>query len=212
MEFIGIGLHVDTAIMPIVYFNHLKVMGVGASKYNLKLIGTERMKVAAARNRITNTAIISGCSHLLFLDSDHVCPEDIIDRLMKNKDCAMVSALICRRAFPFTPVVFQYDIVGNLQEAILAPGSKVVEVDACAMGCTLLNLGFVKRLEKPYWKDDHFRSDITMCNSLKNKFGGKICVDTSISVGHLGQHQVISPENADECRKDYLIKERNDAS
>ncbi len=200
MEFIGIGIHVDTAIMPKAYFNHLAAIGLWSNKYKLKLIGMDRMKVAAARNRITDKAIKEGCSHILFIDSDHLVPFDMLDKLLESKDSGMISGLIYRRSYPFTPVVFKKDHLGRMQEAIINPGTKVLEVDACAMGCTLINLSFVKRLPKPYWIDDHFRSDIMMCDRIKILLGGKIYVDTRIIVRHLGDQEEIGPENVDEFR------------
>jgi hypothetical protein len=204
IEYIGIGIHVDTAILPKPYFNHIARIATWAQKYPLQVIGTERLKVAAARNRITKSALKVGCTHLLFVDSDHILPENMLDLLMENKDAGVVSGLICRRAFPFTPVVFKMDDLGSLQEAYVTPSGKVHDVDSAAKGCTLINLKLLQQLKKPYWSDDHFRSDINLCLRMKKELGARILVDTRVIVGHLGECCVVYPKNADEMRLRYL--------
>jgi hypothetical protein len=209
MLLVGVGIHVDTAILPKAYFNHLARIAVWGTKTPLYLVGTDRMKVASARNRITEKAIKRGCSHLLFIDSDHILPEDMLDKLLESKDKAMISGYICKRNFPYNPVVFRKDIKGDLQEGFIKFNTGIKKADAVAMGCTMLNLDIIQRLTKPYWKDEHFRSDINMCLRLKDELGEDSYVDTRIDVRHLGDNLEVGQNNADELRLQYLKEKKN---
>ncbi len=207
---IGIGIHVDTAVLPKVYFNHMSVVSSWSKTFDLSVIVTERIKVAAARNKITRSAWERGCTHILFLDSDHLITEDLLPKLTENSDKAMVSGLVCRRNFPFTPVVFKKDSSGSLKEAIVNPDTGVMKTDAVAMGCTLLNLDKASKLSKPVWKDDHFRSDINICERFSTELNESVYVDTRVCIGHLGENVIVTPQNADKLRLNYL-EDQNEA-
>ena len=204
---IALGLHVAEAILPEVYFNHLSCMSKMAKKHDLVLCGTSRTKVASARNRIVDAAIREKCSHVLFIDSDHILPDNMLDLLTESADAAMVSGLICKRKFPFEAVAFKFLPDGDFDEIIVKDRKKIIDVDGCAMGCTLMNLDHVKTLEKPYFYDARMRSDMNIAVNLKMN-GFKILIDTRISIGHLGDAPIITPDNADilrqECIKNLL--------
>lgn len=202
---IGLGLHVDTAILSPAYFNHLVSVASWGKKYNILVIGVDRMKVAAARNRITEEAIKGNCDYLLFIDSDHIVPDNLLDLLLENKDAALISGLICKREFPYETVAFKRDFNNDLQECFISEGcKKVVEVDAAAMGCTLINMSLLKKLKPPYWFDGHFRSDINICLKFKDELGAKILIDTRAQVGHMGRIPVIYPSNATQLCADEI--------
>lgn len=204
---IALGLHVAEAILPEVYFNHLHTMSKMARKHDLVLCGTSRIKVAPARNRIADQAIKEGCSHILFIDSDHILPDDMLDLLIESADAAMVSGLICKRQFPFEAVAFKFLPDGDFDEILIKERGKIIEVDGCAMGCTLVNLEHMQTLEKPYFYDARMRSDLNIAVNFRAR-GFKILIDARVSIGHLGDAPIITPENADglraQCVQDLL--------
>lgn len=200
---IGIGLPVAEVIHPTVYFNHLAAVASWKSRYKLLLLGTHKMKITKAREHITTQAIRMGCSHLLFLDSDHIVPDNMLNLLMENKKAAMVSGLICKRAFPYEQVAFKYDKNKRLQACMTNEATKIYSVDACAMGCTLINLQLLQLINKPYFANGHFRHDINLCLRLRNEIGAKILVDTRVTVGHMGEPEIIYPNNAQLLRERY---------
>ena len=201
---IGIGIIADTAIYPKVYINHLVTIALWAQKHQIKVFHTERVKVAQARNQITCKAIKDGCDYLMMLDTDHILPPDALDLLMENKDAAIVSGLICRRHFPYSPVMFKLSPSNALQEAFVNPDGKVHEVDACAMGCTLINMDILCTLPRPIWVDDYYRSDLMLCEKVRHFTKAKILLDTRVIIGHLGDVPVIMPNNADEFRLKWI--------
>ena len=206
---IAIGSHVGEAIAPLIYFNHISALTHWAKKYDLLMLGTWRQKVANARNTIMEQAIKNECTHVFFLDSDHLLADNLLDLLVDNADAAMISGLICKRYFPFETVAYRCTNDGEIQQCIISARNKVIEVDACAMGCTLINLDIVKRLmiegklKKSPFYDAHFRSDLNFCSDLR-KANEKVLLDTRTSVGHLGDPPVITPENAQEQRESYV--------
>lgn len=206
---IAVGAHVGEAIPPPIYFNHCSVIALWAKKYDLTMIGTWRQKVAKARCAIVDAAIGAGCSNLLLLDSDHLLPDEALDLLVENADAAVVSGLVCKRYFPFETVAFQFTDDREIHQCIVGARDKVLEVGVCAMGCTLVNLDILKslyenkKLNKPFFYDAHFRSDMNFCMNLK-KLGQRILLDTRIDIGHLGDPPVITPSNAQANRERYI--------
>lgn len=200
---VGIGLPVDSMVSPTVYFNHLAAIASWKTGYDLMLLGSQKMKITKAREFIANQAIAMGCSYLLFIDSDHIVPCNMLKLLMENKDAAMVSGLICKRLYPYEQVIFRYDKAMQLQACLTNEKDKIYSVDVCAMGCTLINLQKLKLLRKPFFTDGHFRHDINLCLKFRNELGAKILVDTRVPIGHVGEPEIVYPDNAQILRERF---------
>jgi len=200
---IAIGTHLSEAVLPQVYFNHIGVIARWAKQYDLVMTGTHRTKVAAARNRIIDAALAERCDHVLFIDSDHLLPDNMLDCLTENAAAAMVSGLVCKRLFPYDTVAFKLLPDGQLQQIVVNARGKVIEVDGCAMGCTLINLDLIKQLERPYFRDRFFRSDLGLCLAFRRK-GMKVLLDTRVEIGHLSDPLIITPGNAERVRCNML--------
>lgn len=201
---IALGIHLAEGVLPQVYLNHIGAIAQWAKRYDLTLIGTYRAKVASARNKIVEQAIKDGHSHVFFLDSDHIVSDDLLDLLVENADAAMVSGLIAKRVFPFETVAFKY-LGSELTLITIKERSKVISVDACAMGCTLINLEHIQKLNKPYFFDAKARSDINLCVAFRN-LNLPIYVDTRAEVGHLAEAVVVRPSNAQALRERVLAE------
>jgi len=197
---IGVGLPIAEIVHPKVYYNHLAAVAEWKSRFQLHIIGIEGMKITRARNEIAAVAISRGCTHLLFIDSDHILPPRMLSMLMENQDAAMVSGLIHKRLYPYEQVAFVDNGKGKLEMALLKDNT-VMEVDACAMGCTLINLKQLQMLGRPYFSDGYFRHDINLCLKFKRELGGRILVDSRIHIGHVGGEEIVYPENVEFLRK-----------
>lgn len=196
---IALGVHLAEAVLPQVYLNHIGAIAKWAQSYDLTLIGTYRAKVAAARNSIVDRAIKDKYSHVFFLDSDHIVSDDLLDLLAESADAAMVSGLICKRIFPFECVAFKCLPNGDLTQIVVSERKKVIPVDACAMGCTLVNLKHIKKLKKPYFFDARYRSDINLCLAFR-AIDCKIMIDTRAEIGHLAEPVIVRPNMAEALR------------
>ncbi len=202
---IALGIHLAESVLPQVYLNHVGAVAQWSKKYDITLIGTYRAKVASARNTIVEKAIEMNHSHVFFLDSDHMVSDDLLDFLVESADAAMVSGLICKRIFPFETVAFKYIGINELMLITIKEREKVVLVDACAMGCTLINLEHIQKLHKPYFFDAKFRSDINLCLAFR-EFNLPVCIDTRAEVGHLAEAVVVKPSMAEALRERIIAE------
>lgn len=203
---IALGIHLAEGVLPQVYLNHIGAVAQWSKKHDITLIGTYRAKVASARNSIVEKAIETKHSHVFFLDSDHIVSDDLLDLLVESADAAMVSGLICKRVFPFETVAFRFMENRELMLVIIKERDRVVPVDACAMGCTLINLEHLKKLQRPYFFDSEFRSDINLCLAFR-ALDLSVCIDTRAEVGHLAEAVIIRPSQAQALRE-RVIAER----
>jgi len=211
-QVIGIGTHAHSVLDYDVHFNHCYVFTQWAKQYgdNLIMLGLKGLHAAQARELMVDTAIEQGCNHLLVVDADHIVTEHMLPHLLQSKDAAMVSGVICRRYHPFGQVGYIRDgSTGMYGELNLPLDGKIYEVNACAFGCTLINLEHMKTLKKPWFRDtcevdangelSNFRSDINLCNAFI-KAGFKVLIDTRVLVGHVGNPIFVYPQNADFLR------------
>lgn len=200
---IAIGIHGEEVVRTKVYFNHITMIAGWTRQYeNIFLIGTEKQKVASARNVIVRGALKEGCTHWLSLDTDHEVRPDLLPLLLENADAAMVSGIIPKRAFPFSIVAFKKaPFSPDPISLLLHPNTGVKEVDGCAMGCTLINLEKLQQLPKPYFYDTaDRRSDLNLCHDLRAR-GERILVDTRAMAGHSPLPRTIWPDDAQELRE-----------
>ena len=200
---IAIAVPVADMVQPLAYFNHIHCFSEWSKKYNTIFLGLSGTKITAARNILTTQAIAADASHILFIDSDHIMPVDMLDKLIENADSAMVSGLICKRGYPYETVVFKFNKAAQLKQVMVEANGDILEVDACAMGCTLINLRKLSALNTPYFTDGHFRHDLNLCMKFKSELGASIKVDTRIEVGHLCNPTIVYPSNAN------LLRQRN---
>jgi hypothetical protein len=186
---IAIAVHVTENVPAQVYLNHVSMVATWSRRMHdveFTFLGTSRVKNADARNILARKAIEAGCTHWFSMDSDHIFREDALPRLWASRgDSAIISGLICKRAYPYETVVMRFLPDGRYELVVTPEDSGVREVDGCAFGCTLLNLGVMQTLKKPWFFDmQNGRSDINYCRMVKVT-GHRILVDTGVHVGHL---------------------------
>jgi hypothetical protein len=202
---IAVAVHTYKYVNPDVYFNHIAVISEWSKKFNIIFIGLDGAKVASARNILVKKALEMDCTHILFLDSDHIIDSSMLPCLLGNKDATAVSGLIVKTSEPHEQVGFvNCDEVGISNGINVPLDNKSYAVDACAFGCTLIDLSVFKEIEEPYFKDIivkdkdgkmyQRRSDMVFCRALK-KLGKTIRVDTRVQVGHLGKGIIYYPKD-----------------
>lgn len=192
-------------------FNHDHAIATWSKKYDLVLLGKKGLNNATARELIADLAIEQKCSHLVFLDADHIIPVEMLDLLLESKDAAMVSGLVCKKGEGYKQVAFGMTTDGSYLELNLPLDGRIYEVAVCAFGCTLINLEKIQKLDKPWFRDtcDDFkgiptniRSDVNLCNAFRLKLKERIFIDTRILIGHSGIEfaNVVYPQNAEFIR------------
>ena len=183
------------------YFNHLFCMSSWSKKFELTLIGKCGLDAATARNGIVDSAIAAKCSHLFFIDGDHLFHESALDCLWENRDAAMVSGLVCKKGEGFSQICWNVNDKMQYMSLQLPLDGRCYEVHVCAFGCTLINVAKLMKLKKPYFRDTcadgiNIRSDINLCNAFREA-GEQIFVDTRVLVGHLGIPSIVYPQSSE---------------
>ena len=184
-----------------VYFNHLWCIGKWSQKYELIFVGKKGLSAATAREQIIARAFEEKCTHAFFMDADHLFPTNALDLLMRNKDEAMTSGLVCKKGEHFPQVGWMVKD-GKYYGVELPLDGRLYEVGACAFGCTLINLRILHKLKKPYFRDMYvpeskanLRSDINLCNMIRD-IGEHVFIDTLLLVGHHCMESVVYPQNS----------------
>jgi len=200
---IGVAVHTYGHIAPDVYANHLGMFCRWAKRYAALFIHVDGVKTAEARNLLVERAIEEGCTHIFFLDADHLVDENILPCLLGNTIATVVSGLIVKRDGKDSQVGFVKKSDGFYYNVALPTDGLSYAVDACAFGCTLIDLSVFKDIEKPYFKDVLYRdsegalqqrrSDMEFCREVK-ALGKDIRIDTRVRVGHIGKQSVYYPK------------------
>lgn len=200
---IGIGFLSYGFIHPAIYMNHMRVVSKWSKKFSLALIHVDGVKCAQARNICVDQAMKNACTHLFFIDNDHIVPDDALQVLVEA-NTPVVSALICKRKPPFPQVGYIF-CDGGYRAVELDPREKrLVDVDICAMGCTLIDMKIFDELDRPFFIDveghlgDGFstfnkRHDVNFFERAR-ALGAKVRIDTRTQWGHIGDNYVPFPE------------------
>lgn len=146
------------------------------------------------RNQCAKEAMDIGASHLMFIDSDMVFPDDGILRLASlNK--RIIGANYNRRTLPLTSTVKIADEKGSLLEV---SGDRIPKYPfkayAVGTGFMLIQTDVFLLLGKPWFfyeydleKDDTIGEDIYFCKKARAK-GIDVWCDPTIEVKHIGDY------------------------
>ncbi len=200
---IAVAVHTYGHIDPAVYANHVGVFSVWAKKFQTMFLHIDGVKVSEGRNLLVERAMEEACTHILFLDSDHLVDDNLLPCLLGNTIATVVSGLIVRRDGKNSQVGFLQRDDGYFHNIVLPTDGLSYSVAACAFGCTLIDLSIFKSIEKPYFKDSlvrdskgelrQQRSDMEFCREVK-ALGKDIRIDTRVRVGHVGRKPIHYPE------------------
>ena len=201
---IGICCHSHGNIDFDLHGNHIGIFSLWGKEYKTVYIGVAGMKNAQARDALISKALEEDCTHVIFIDTDHEIEDNLLPVLLSHKGAAMVSGLVCKRAFPYPQVGFVKGEDTYYYPVELPLDDKAYKVDVCAFGCTLIDLNWLTKLEKPYFRDEftadkedkyyNKRSDVIICERLK-EIGGEIIIDTRSQVGHQLKPHFVRPDN-----------------
>ena len=94
---IALAIHTYGAISPKVYPNHIAVFSGWGKTQEMHFFHVNGLKVAEARNKLVESALEKNCTHILFIDSDHIIDSSMLPCLLGNIGAAAVSGLISKR-------------------------------------------------------------------------------------------------------------------
>lgn len=149
--------------------------------------------VYVARDKLAEMAINEGFSHVLWIDSDMVFTDGLVEDLsFCGKD--FVTGIAHSRRFPYVSCIFH-----NLNPIIRHDGAQYphepFEIKGCGFACVLIKtdcLQIVKqRFGTCFLPMPEYGEDLAFCKRFTD-IGGKIYADPAVQLGHIG-HIAIYP-------------------
>ena len=142
--------------------------------------------VYLARNSLACTAINENFTHLLFIDSDMVFHENIVEDLLFCGKDFVCGAFQSRRP-PYSSCVFT-----SLKpvERVKEYGMEPFQVAGCGMACTIISTEVLKQVQCKYGAcfqpTPDFGEDLAFCWRAK-QVGAEIWCEPTARVGHIAQ-------------------------
>ena len=142
-----------------------------------------------ARNKLVDKAIRSGCTHILFIDSDMQFEEDAINKLIAHKK-EIVGGLYYKRQLPKTPN-FMIEQDGKLLIPDEIPES-ITKVFMVGTGFMLIDLKVFEKITPPWFffgvvNNKMLGEDTFFCYQAK-KAGIDVWLDPNIKLSHIGDY------------------------
>ena len=151
--------------------------------------------VYIARTRLANKAINEKYTHVLWLDSDMVFDEHVLDDLM---DCGkeMVCGAFVSRRPPYGPCIYK-SIKQNQIEKVTEFGTKPFRVDGCGFATVLTTVDLLQAVTQKFGTTfqptDYYGEDLAFCWRVK-QIGREIWCDPSVRPGHIAHVPVRAGE------------------
>lgn len=149
------------------------------------------------RNKIVETAIAAGTTHLMFIDADMIFPDDGIARLLKlDKDIvgANYNIRLDPTAGEFSGPTVKMKVDGKPVSMVSKDfPTKPFKAYALATGFMMIKTDVFKGLNKPYFEayqdlnGQHHTEDIEFCKRA-GEAGFEIWCDPTIKMGHIGSY------------------------
>jgi hypothetical protein len=146
------------------------------------------------RNAFAAELLRSNFTHLVMLDSDHIHPVDVVEKMVRwvwqDPTRLVIGGLHFRRGEPFEPCAFIYGSDGQLHApAEWQPG--LIQVDAIGHGTLCVHRAVFERMPAPWWAYDYSRApevypseDLWFCR-LCREHGITMWCDTTLTSPHI---------------------------
>lgn len=154
--------------------------------------------IYTSRNNLATMAVQKGVDYVLWLDSDMIFPNDVLKKLLEDRDKGdIVTGIYYRRVNPFKPVLFSklnIDDQGCAWEGYDDyPTDGIFEIEGCGFGCVLtptsVFLDVMAKFGDMFAPIGGVGEDLSFCWRAR-QCGYKIVADPSIQLGHVGHYVV----------------------
>jgi len=166
----------------------------GVNELLITMIQSKGSMLSQNRERLWVRALEAGVTHVLFLDTDMVFPEDTISRLAKWRKPFVAAAGVVKRREEARVAARG---VGK-EEVVWRKGSKgLVEVAHVGLAVALIDLEIGMRMSAPRFKMEwveeegaYMGEDVWFCRKWREEVGERIWVDKGLSewVRHMGTY------------------------
>lgn len=165
-----------------------------AEKINYEVHMKGLSLVYAARDYLASYAINNDFTHVLWLDSDMVFEDEVLEDL---QFCGkpFVTAVCHSRRPPYNSCVFTDIRVNSVQRVIEYP-AEPFKVAGCGFACVLIETAILKEVmmkEKTcFMPMQYYGEDVAFCKRA-TELGHEIWCDPNVRLGHIG-HITVYPE------------------
>ena len=139
-----------------------------------------------ARNRLANKAINENYTHVLWLDSDMVFSEQIVEDLMDVGKDMVCGAFVSRRP-PYGPCIYTSIEKNNIRQ-VKDFGLRPFRVDGCGFATVLTSVELLQAVTQKYGTcfqpTDYYGEDLAFCWRVK-QLGREIWCEPTVRVGHI---------------------------
>lgn len=159
--------------------------------------------VYMARDKLASKAINKGFTHVLWLDSDMVFEDNILeDLIFAGKD--FVSGIAVGRRKPFSSCLYENIDLAHLKRVEEYPKT-TFEVQGCGFACVLIKTEILERVmlhfKTAFTPLPNYGEDIAFCLRCQ-QLGIKIFAEPTVRLGHMG-HLEIWPDDCERYRDVY---------
>jgi len=162
--------------------------------------------VADKRRKLMEDAVVSGATHILYLDDDMMFAPNTLRRLMSHK-APFVSGLGFMRKKPFYPTIFTTtttrinNLITEKYNYILNYPDEPFTVDGVGMFCCLIDLSIVPKLHKPWFETKGIREDSKISEDISFsrrlwESGVPILIDPNVKTGHIINKRLVATESS----------------
>lgn len=157
--------------------------------------------VYLARDRIANKAINEHYTHVLWLDSDMIFHDDILDDLMISEN-DFVTGIYHARRKGYASVIFKSIDLNGLERFETYP-TDTFQIAGCGFGCVLTSVQLLSNVclhfNTCFTPLPSLGEDIAFCKRATD-LGYKLWCEPTVVCGHIG-HIAIYPEDHEAWKK-----------
>jgi len=149
-----------------------------------------------SRNGLGKTAIQHDFDYVLWLDSDQVFDDDLLERMVEKleaNDLDILTGVYFRRVAPYSPVLFEtlrYEENRAYWSEFKNLPAGLFEVQGCGFGCVLMRtevlMSVQAKFNTMFQPMQGLGEDLAFCWRAR-ECGYKIMADPSLEIGHCGQ-------------------------
>lgn len=152
-----------------------------------------------ARDRLASKAVNSRFSHVLWLDSDMVFADSIVEDLQFSGK-SFVSGIAHGRRSPFLSCLFKSIDLSSLERWKLEDYPKdTFEVAGCGFACVLMDKEILRavmeKFNTAFFPLLSYGEDLSFCKRAAS-MGYKMFAEPTVRLGHVG-HLTVYPEDAE---------------
>ena len=165
-------------------------------KINYKVEIQSGTLVYIARTRLANKAINEGYTHVLWLDSDMVFTDQVVEDLMCCGKEMVCGAFVSRRP-PYGPCVYSSIRKNDIQK-VESCGISPFRVDGCGFALVLTSVDLLQAVTQKFGTSfqptDYYGEDLAFCWRV-GQLGREIWCDPSVRPGHIAHVPVHAGEH-----------------